>query len=345
MPKQCSTSASTCRANTTFFKRWPLENPTSSTIEANKIIQPAVHPPPVGPSKRHELFLKCNALITNPERYISKWFHNAPLSSIRRGNLIDFLHWAFLNGSAPPTHEEEEELQRYVTATEAILQRQLDPGRNEEVKPLRLTLEEVRMSRRSLMWYGMVSFVDILSWTRMRYYGFGLFPTAGWFSVFPGRPHMLLSRSHSPAHDLSYWYRPHKSKTKRPIVFLHGIGIGVYPYIPFLSEVVATDPDIGIIVVEYMPISMRICHHALASSEFCRQVLQILTRHDIHKFVLIAHSYGTFQATHLLHSPHFSTRIDSLILIDPVSLLLHLPEVAYNFVISPPSPAQAPLAD
>lgn len=98
----------------------------------------------------------------------------------------------------------------------------------------------------------MVNLVDTLASARMMRHGFVLFPTASWFSTFPGRPLTLFSLRQSPVKNLSYWYRPHTSKKKLPILFLHGIGIGIYPYVKVLSEIAAAESDVGIIVVEYM---------------------------------------------------------------------------------------------
>lgn len=42
--------------------------------------------------------------------------------------------------------------------------------------------------------------------------------------------------------------------------------------------------------------------------------------------------YGSVVSTHLLHTPHIAAKIGPIILIDPVTFLLHLPDVAFNFV-------------
>jgi hypothetical protein len=49
-------------------------------------------------------------------------------------------------------------------------------------------------------------------------------------------------------------------------------------------------------------------------------------------------SYGTVIATHLLHS-RLAPKISHLVLVDPVVFLLHLPDVAYNFVSALGSPS------
>jgi hypothetical protein len=80
-----------------------------------------------------------------------------------------------------------------------------------------------------------------------------------------------------------------------------------------------------------MPISFRITHSALCKSEMCAEIEAILAHHGWDKVVLVSHSYGTAVSTYLLKTPSTSHLIGSIVLIDPVSILLHLPDVAYNF--------------
>jgi hypothetical protein len=104
----------------------------------------------------------------------------------------------------------------------------------------------------------------------------------------------LIGTYRSPAPGLSYWSRPHTSGSKLPVVFLHGIGIGLYPYVNFLAELnqqnADGDGDIGIIAVEILNISFRVTNGTLGKDEFCRQLLTILQHHGYDQFVLISHS-------------------------------------------------------
>lgn len=132
-------------------------------------------------------------------------------------------------------------------------------------------------------------------------------------------------------------------------MFIHGIGIGLYPYTKFLNELNSTsgiqspfeDDQIGIIAIEIMPVSFRITHRALSRQEMCSEIEKILQKHLLpgQKFVLVSHSYGTVVSTHLLKSPSIARRIGAIVMIDPVSILLHLPDVAYNFTRRQPEGA------
>lgn len=132
-------------------------------------------------------------------------------------------------------------------------------------------------------------------------------------------------------------------------MFIHGIGIGLYPYTNFLNEINTArytdssdqNDQIGIIAIEIMPISFRITHSALGREEICAEINQIIKEQfgGDQKFVLVSHSYGTIITTHLLKSPIISHRIGPVVLVDPVSVLLHLPDVAYNFTRRQPREA------
>jgi hypothetical protein len=115
----------------------------------------ATHPIPVSREHRRLLFQRCHENIPDPERYLSKWFLNAPLSEIKRDNVKDFFLWEFFNtGEHDPV--DEEELDEYVRERKKLLERKIEPGRG-SAKCMRLTVDKVDMLHRSLTWY-MVSF-------------------------------------------------------------------------------------------------------------------------------------------------------------------------------------------
>lgn len=309
----------------------------------------AVHPPPPTREERRELFKLCDENISDPELYLQKWFLGADAKDIKRENLKEFLLWAFFNRGGPPG-EDDGELEEYVVATEKLLGRLIEKGRG-KAQCLRLTLDRVEMLHRSLTWYWCVGFVDFLTYMRLLFHGFHFHRTklSRFLYLFPFRFQSLFTTYRSPAKHTTYWHRPHTSKTKLPLVFIHGIGIGLYPYTKFLNElnsaagIESSDPDdqVGIIAIEIMPVSFRICHHALDRAEMCAEIDQILLKHfgPDQKFVLASHSYGTVITTHLLHTPSIAKRIGPIVLIDPVSILLHLPDVAYNFTRRQPKRA------
>ena len=161
-------------------------------------------------------------------------------------------------------------------------------------------------------------------------------------TVFPFRPYTVLSPYTTPAKTITYWHRPHTAKDRLPILFVHGIGIGLYPYVNFLTRINSLGNDdapraqIGIIAVEIMPISFRLTTEMPERHQLCMEILQIVKKQGWKRFVLASHSYGSVVSTHLLKEPQLASRIGPVMLIDPVSFLLHLPDVAYNFTCRQP---------
>lgn len=307
--------------------------------------RPARHPTLLNREHRQLLFQRCYQTIPNPERYLTNWFLGSPLSEIKQENIKDFFRWAFLN-TGDFDASDNEELERYVDGVEELLGRQIGPGRG-RATCLRLTIDRVDMMHRSFTWYMIVGVVDMATAAYLRFKSFHFYhiPLRRFFTVFPFRFFSLLSTHRSPSSYISYWYRPHTSKSRLPILFIHGIGIGLYPYARFLAEInekdefQASDGEIGVIAVEIMPISFRITGAALPKEEMCKEINAILEAHGWDKFVLASHSYGTVVSTHLLQTPEIAHKIGPILLIDPVTFLLHLPDVAYNFTARKPKAA------
>ena len=112
---------------------------------------PALHPLPTSKEERSKLFDLCLDTTQDYEGYISKWFLNEKLSSIKKDNVKEFFRWGFLNtGVVDPDHDDE--LEVYVKKLEERMGAEFPQGRG-DVKSLRLTLDKVAALHRSLTWY------------------------------------------------------------------------------------------------------------------------------------------------------------------------------------------------
>ncbi|KAK7421209.1 hypothetical protein QQX98_002339 [Neonectria punicea] len=88
----------------------------------------ATHPTSASREDRRKLFWRCHRNIPNPDRYLQKWFRDAPAAEIKRENVKDFFRWSFLNtGDSDPAHDEE--LEEFAGEIEKLLGRKLEPGR------------------------------------------------------------------------------------------------------------------------------------------------------------------------------------------------------------------------
>jgi pimeloyl-ACP methyl ester carboxylesterase len=317
--------------------------------------QTAKYPRPSSMRDRHTLFQKCLNNLPLLEEYIRQWFLGVELSEIREGNLREFLLWAFFDndGKTALRSEEEKQLAMFVREVQIQLSqsdKRLAAGRG-AVNCLRLTIDPVETRFRGVLWFSIIAIVDAITFCSLRWNGFRYGGSAikQRLAVFPPRP--LGLPPFAGGHDLcpsgiGYWYRPHTAKNSLPVVFLHGIGIGLWPYKQFLADIGRSGPkgsdidgDVGVIALEFMPISSRLTAEPLTRERFVEEITRIVNHHGWDRFTLMTHSYGSVLSTHMIHSPELNPRMASLVLIDPVNLMLHLPDIAYNFTRRMPTMA------
>lgn len=310
---------------------------------------PADHPDPLSRVERQELFDKCLVNTPSMESYLRGWFLGANLSDIRRENVREFLLWGFFDMDVTEVdhdaHAIDKEIDGYISKIEKGLGKSLPQGRG-PAKSLRLTLDGAETAYRGLAWYTVVFFADQFTHMFLAWHGFQYHAHSPGNNgqIFPPRPQNLVARRHSPAPNLSYWFQPHECGADTlPVVFFHGIGIGLLPYIRFLIDVHAAQnrngKGVGILAIEVLPISFRLTAPPLARSEFVHQMAAILDHHGWDNFGLVSHSYGSVLTTHMLNDPAMQRRVSSVVLIDPVTIMLHLPHVAYNFTRRGPNGA------
>ncbi|KAK4653850.1 hypothetical protein QC762_511350 [Podospora pseudocomata] len=326
--------------------------PHKERLLKSKAIYPS---PPLTRSQRQALFQQCTANVPDWHRYLQLWFLNAPLTEIKRDNIRDFILWGFFDtdSTAPLTPEIEPEIDSYISHIETLSNRKFPPGRGNSTTALRLTFDPIQTRYRSIIWYLLVCAIDAFTHLTLYRNNFShhrpYYPppqtTATVVSpkIFHSFPppvlsHLFPHRPPSPTNHLSYYLRPHRSPTHKPVIFLHGIGIGLYPYPPFLLSL---PKEIGILILENLPFSSRLTCPPLSKTLFLQELSSILSHLPPcwEEFTLVTHSYGSVLATHILSDTTLSPRVTSLVLIDPVTILLHLPDVAYNFTRRQPAKA------
>ncbi|ROT37774.1 hypothetical protein SODALDRAFT_399929 [Sodiomyces alkalinus F11] len=297
---------------------------------------------PLARDMRRRLFYRQLGHVADMETYLSKWHHGAQFSDIRRDNLQSWLLWALFERDGDPG-EDAAEVDEYIEAIERKCGFRFQTGSGVAV-PLRLAFDPVQMRHRSLLFYMMVGFLDTVTATILRLRGFKFYrqPRGRFFTVFPPRLQTVLATSASASPQLSYYYRPpapspsSTSPSHRPVLFLHGVGIGLAAYLPWL--LFFAPPEAAILIPEFLPVSSRICAPLPPTLDLIRSLSAILTQQDLRDAVLVAHSFGTFLLSPLLSDPDMANRVSAIVPVDPVCLLLHLPETAYNFTRSrPPS--------
>lgn len=240
--------------------------------------------------------------------------------SSRVGNVEEFLAWAMFNAAV----EDLNSGQRTSVARmfKEMVRRfpehaNFAPGYNSMVTTSRFTLEPAspHVIFRPLVFYVGIALAKIVAHTVLF--------QAGFIPYRCGR--------------LSYWFRP-SARPKGaleplPLVFFHGISPGLFVYLPMLRNLLSGR---AALLVEMPWVGMGIgCLSPPSREETVRAVKRALRRHGVERACIAGHSYGTFCAAWMVHDA--KEIVAQLVLLDPMCMLLALPDITYNFLYRKPS--------
>eukprot|EP00892_Ulva_mutabilis_P006768 jgi/Ulvmu1/4463/UM002_0188.1 len=125
-----------------------------------------------------------------------------------------------------------------------------------------------------------------------------------------------------------------ESESMEPIVFLHGVGFGLLPYLGFVHKLLRAFSGHPVIVLEVRHVSLRLCTQAKTVDELTKGIAQVMERHCVKAAHFVAHSFGTFVVAHTAHL--YPDLIKSTLLCDPVCMLTCCPQLLHNFIYREP---------
>ena len=187
------------------------------------------------------------------------------------------------------------------------------PGHNPAVEHIKMTLNSISYIHRPLLLYVGSAVKNVLGDVLMYIAGFRSNRLGG----------------------VTYWVKTAGCLSdEAPMLFFHGISTGWIFYFPLIMNLSGSRPvllvDLDTIKINSLVFDMP------DEADFCNAVRDICALHfgaDTTVSV-VGHSFGTILAAWFLRA--HPQLISHLTLLDPVSLLLGLPDVAYNFLHKDP---------
>lgn len=146
------------------------------------------------------------------------------------------------------------------------------------------------------------------------------------------------SRTFDPRTDLAYWHRsPTDPENKVPLVFIHGIGIGLAQYFHWILALTTLSRPILLIEVSYASNNLFL-REGMNPDEMSTAVERILKEQEYTKATFMGHSLGTIVCAAICRAhPASSPKsiVSGLILADPICFLT-LHSIARNFAYRAP---------
>jgi pimeloyl-ACP methyl ester carboxylesterase len=284
-------------------------------------IQKFIKLPVLDPERRRALAAKIYTELGKTTRsgtpeqgakeWIMGWFGGAHIEAIQRSSLEEMLASTFFNKICRHLNQEERtELEKYVEDVEKLLGHRFTPGRVERDVSKNYLYNykyQVRAWYRPFLFYVLIYFIKYSIYAYLKY----------------------RKLSFEMIGHIKYWHHKPESLEKKsvPIVFFHGIGPGLLPYIKFLKRLFGKRE---IFIIQLPWVGMEPFSDLPDHDDFCDTVDVMLASHFHDKALFVGHSYGTFVCRwmHKRHPRLFS----GLVLIDPVSILIFAPYVTANFI-------------
>ncbi|KAI9310869.1 Alpha/Beta hydrolase protein [Dichotomocladium elegans] len=298
---------------------------------------------------RRHLYYNCVANIDNVEEWLTGWFmrSHAPsehpsMDELYRDNLAEWISWAFFARPLELSLEDDavtEELNWIVDDFSAKFNITLTPGYNDDVVACRHTLEPVQAYHRPLAFYLMIMTTTVFTQLILRFFwgmerygpdlqsSFSLWST----EIHPTSPTLRPSNVTS---SVVYWFRE-GDRSKKPIVFVHGIGPGFAPYLVFISNLLRLGAPM--FCVEQPHVAMRCIEHVPTMQDTVRDLERMLSHHGFSDAVFVGHSLGTGVMSWAIQ--HCANRVAGMVFLDPICFMLHYKDICINFVYRVPKTA------
>jgi len=269
-----------------------------------------------------------SAMVTDHDAYLRKviegWFLDVPISEIYHGNFAQWSSWAFFGKEwthlSPLEVEHNNQLVAYV---EKEANWSFPPGFAKDMPSARLTIDPVFATQRPFYFYATIYILNMSAHLALNLLGF------------------TRKREYdTPAQSI--YHRKATIKTKhsdddeiaKPIVFIHGIGIGFAHY---MGLIMAFPRDVDVYLVEWPHVAMQLTDKAPTIEESVSTMIRMLNDGHHPQACFVAHSLGTTALSWMLHDPIGCKMVASSVMLDPVTFLLCDPTVATSFVYKDPT--------
>eukprot|EP01026_Neomeris_dumetosa_P079532 TRINITY_DN8702_c0_g1_i12.p1 TRINITY_DN8702_c0_g1~~TRINITY_DN8702_c0_g1_i12.p1 ORF type:complete len:281 (+),score=12.24 TRINITY_DN8702_c0_g1_i12:194-1036(+) len=128
----------------------------------------------------------------------------------------------------------------------------------------------------------------------------------------------------------SFTFEGQNSNERTPILFFHGIGIGLLPYLPFIRQLMGQFHDRPIIVACFRNVSMRWGPTPKRMSDITANIVRYINQEGYDNVHLVGHSYGTIVASYMVQN--YKKVVNAVCLLDPVCMLMCYPTLVQNFL-------------
>eukprot|EP00929_Paragymnodinium_shiwhaense_P107926 TRINITY_DN74275_c0_g1_i1.p1 TRINITY_DN74275_c0_g1~~TRINITY_DN74275_c0_g1_i1.p1 ORF type:complete len:719 (-),score=145.00 TRINITY_DN74275_c0_g1_i1:143-2299(-) len=264
----------------------------------------------------------------------SGWFCGADVSLFQRGNLEEWLAEYFFEGRSPAEVRQADrgELDSMVSYVACWLgYPDMPAGRNADVRCQLLSQDPLSAWHRPLWIYSLTGcVVPVL--TEMLYQRLGFVKyTSGaiqyWHRDGVGGGASASCEGATAADGCTGGSRtpPRVQAVRLPVVFCHGLGIGVLPYLDFVKDLLSTGVELFLLDLPHISLRQNSDVHSPRETVAC--IIDMLAAWGHSQGHFVGHSFGTMVVSWTVK---FSQVVASACCLDPVCFLLVKHDILTN---------------
>ncbi|KAJ3319185.1 hypothetical protein HDV06_006625 [Boothiomyces sp. JEL0866] len=238
-------------------------------------------------------------------------FFNIDPEKITRQDIFEWASGMFFNKKAGDLDLEQfKKIKRFTDMVSSRMPKPLPERSGQPLNKILLTLDTPNIIHRPIVYYCLIRIVD-----------------------FVCRCLLSMLSFHKKQGELPFYLRSGSSK-ELPIVFFHGLGIGLTSYLPFVAALAIHYPDRNIILFEMPSITMKLDENHVLPQEYALHVANCLKELGFEKNIIAGHSLGTTCVRWMdLFHPEL---VHSRLFIDPVCFSLWTHHIAHNALYREP---------
>jgi len=260
--------------------------------------------------------------------------------AVHREHAKDFLRFGFHDALSPEEigEQKERELDSFIEEIEHNWNVKFDEGEKKEAFDFMFhTKEKLGALHQPLVFTAWVTSVACIAGLVLRSWGFRLHRGESGCSYWANFDIVVNDWKSAPSRTITRETRHGRGYETRevlcgdtssgvddevkPIIFIHGLGVGLAPYLPHIAQLLRSKPGRKIACITLPHISMRASKSVPELEQIVNTVMEITKKHALCSPVLYGHSFGSFVVARACQK-YF---VNSVVLVDPVAVCLFLP--------------------
>lgn len=268
----------------------------------------------------------CHAVGRDATEWLEMWFLGNPIASIRRGNFMELMAWAFFTREQGELDDSDRKLlEHFVAECERRYAWHFKEGYNPAVKCIRINFDPLNVWCHPLAYYAGIWGLSASARQYLRFIGFTYHP-----KELPGVPFFYHGPPYKPGKLIAHGQEL-PGADRCPVVFIHGLGPGLSSYLRFIRRLASSHECF---VIELPEISQAGVENVLPPKSLADTLATMLSAYGHESACFVSHSYGTVELAWVLrHRPDI---VSKAVFLDPVCFLLSQPDVCFNVLYRQP---------